>query len=339
MAILNLVPHNTNFDFIGKRKITFSIVIISTLIFMSSLLFKGLNYGIDFKGGVVMEVRMPSSPNIHHLREQFEPLKLGEVAIQEFGSPQDLMIKFENIEGKANIPESAVNNIKAILGDGVEYRKIETVGPKVGDEMVHNGLMAILYALLGIMIYVAFRFEWRFGICAIIALAHDCFLILGMYSLFPLEFNETAITAILITAGYSINDTIVVLDRIRENVKRYRKITLIEILNKSINETLSRTILTVVTTFLSVLALFLFGGPVIAVFLLPILVSLIIGTLSSIFVASPLLLYFNVKHGKALDEEEERIAQALQTEGLYELSVPKQFVDESMIAKEQPKKK
>ncbi|MCE2715675.1 MAG: protein translocase subunit SecF [Pseudomonadota bacterium] len=339
MAILNLVPHNTNFDFIGKRKITFSIVIISTLIFMSSLLFKGLNYGIDFKGGVVMEVRMPSSPNIHHLREQFEPLKLGEVAIQEFGSPQDLMIKFENIEGKANIPESAVNNIKAILGDGVEYRKIETVGPKVGDEMVHNGLMAILYALLGIMIYVAFRFEWRFGICAIIALAHDCFLILGMYSLFPLEFNETAITAILITAGYSINDTIVVLDRIRENVKRYRKITLIEILNKSINETLSRTILTVVTTFLSVLALFLFGGPVIAVFVLPILVSLIIGTLSSIFVASPLLLYFNVKHGKALDEEEERIAQALQTEGLYELSVPKQFVDESMIAKEQPKKK
>ena len=339
MAILNLVPHNTNFDFIGKRKITFSIVIISTLIFMSSLLFKGLNYGIDFKGGVVMEVRMPSSPNIHHLREQFEPLKLGEVAIQEFGSPQDLMIKFENIEGKANIPESAVNNIKAILGDGVEYRKIETVGPKVGDEMVHNGLMAILYALLGIMIYVAFRFEWRFGICAIIALAHDCFLILGMYSLFPLEFNETAITAILITAGYSINDTIVVLDRIRETVKRYRKITLIEILNKSINETLSRTILTVVTTFLSVLALFLFGGPVIAVFVLPILVSLIIGTLSSIFVASPLLLYFNVKHGKALDEEEERIAQALQTEGLYELSVPKQFVDESMIAKEQPKKK
>jgi len=339
MAILNLVPHNTNFDFIGKRKITFSIVIISTLIFMSSLLFKGLNYGIDFKGGVVMEVRMPSSPNIHHLREQFEPLKLGEVAIQEFGSPQDLMIKFENIEGKANIPESAVNNIKAILGDGVEYRKIETVGPKVGDEMVHNGLMAILYALLGIMIYVAFRFEWRFGICAIIALAHDCFLILGMYSLFPLEFNETAITAILITAGYSINDTIVVLDRIRENVKRYRKITLIEILNKSINETLSRTILTVVTTFLSVLALFLFGVPVIAVFVLPILVSLIIGTLSSIFVASPLLLYFNVKHGKALDEEEERIAQALQTEGRYELSVPKQFVDESMIAKEQPKKK
>ena len=332
MAVLNLIPHNTNFDFIGKRKITFSIVILSTLIFMGSLLFKGLNYGIDFKGGVVMEVRMPSPPNISHLREQLEPLKLGDVAIQEFGSAQDLMIKFENAEGKNNIPETAVSSIKAILGDGVEYRKIETVGPKVGDEMVHNGLMAVLYALLGILIYVAFRFEWRFALCAVIALGHDCFLILGMYSLFPLlEFNETAITAILITAGYSINDTIVVLDRIRENIKRCRKITLVEILNKSINETLSRTILTVVTTFLAVLALFLFGGPVIAVFVLPILISMVIGTLSSIFVASPLLLFFNVKHGKALDEEEERIAKSLETEGRYEASVPKQFADDGVI--------
>lgn len=339
MAVLNLVSHNTNFDFIGKRKITFFIVAISTVIFMSSLLFKGLNYGIDFKGGVVIEVRMPSTPNVQHLREQLEPLKLGEVAIQEFGSPQDLMIKFENAGGYTNVPETAVSSIKAILGDGVEYRKIETVGPKVGDEMVRNGLLAVLYALLGIMVYVAFRFEWRFGLCAIIALAHDCFLILGMYSLFPLEFNETAITAILITAGYSINDTIVVLDRIRENVKRYRKITLAEILNKSINETLSRTILTVVTTFLAVLALFMFGGPVIAVFVLPILVSLIIGTLSSIFVASPLLLYFNIKHGKALDEEEERIAKSLETEGRYEASVPKQFADDSIIEDEKPTKK
>lgn len=336
MAVLNLIPHNTNFDFIGKRKITFTIVILSTLIFMGSLLFKGLNYGIDFKGGVVMEVRMPNTPNIHHLREQLEPLKLGEVAIQEFGSAQDLMIKFENVKGQNSIPETAVSSIKTILGEGVEYRKIETVGPKVGDEMVHNGLMAVLYALLGILIYVAFRFEWRFALCAVIALAHDCFLILGLYSLFPLEFNETAITAILITAGYSINDTIVVLDRIRENVKRHRKITLVEILNKSINETLSRTILTVVTTFLSVLALFLFGGPVIAIFILPILISLIIGTLSSIFVASPLLLYFNVKHGKELDEEEERIRKSLETEGKYESTIPKQFADDGIIEDESP---
>lgn len=336
MAVLNLIPHNTNFDFIGKRKITFTIVILSTLIFMGSLLVKGLNYGIDFKGGVVMEVRMPSKPDIHHLREQLEPLKLGEIAIQEFGSPQDLMIKFENIKGQTNIPETAVSSIKTILGDGVEYRKIETVGPKVGDEMVHNGLMAVLYALLGILIYVAFRFEWRFALCAVIALGHDCFLILGMYSLFPLEFNETAITAILITAGYSINDTIVVLDRIRENIKRCRKITLVEILNKSINETLSRTILTVVTTFLSVLALFMFGGPVIAIFILPILISLIIGTLSSIFVASPLLLYFNVRHGKELDEEEERIRKSLETEGKYESTIPQQFADDGIIEDESP---
>jgi preprotein translocase subunit SecF len=336
MAILNLIPYNTNFDFIGKRKVTFSIVILSSLIILGGLLFKGLNYGIDFKGGVVMEVRMPSTPDIPSLREKFEPLELGEVAIQQFGSDQDLMIRFENIEGQTNIPESAVSSIKQILGDGVEYRKIETVGPKVGSEMISNALMAVLYALLGIMIYVGFRFEWRFAICAIIALGHDCFLILGMYSLFPLEFNETAINAILMTAGYSINDTIVVLDRIRENIKRCRNISLVEILNKSINDTLSRTILTVLTTFLSVLALFLFGGKIIAIFVLPILVSLIIGTMSSIFVASPLLLYFNVKHGKALDEEEERIRQSLETEGRYEAAVPAQFADDGIIEAEEP---
>lgn len=332
MAFINFIPHDTNFDFIGKRKVTFSIVIASTLIFIGALFFKGLNYGIDFKGGVVMEVKMPTSPNIQELREKFEHLKLGEVAIQEFGSAQDLLIKFENVKGQTNIPETAVESIKSLLGNGVEYRKIETVGPKVGGEMVHNGLLAVLYALLGIMLYVGFRFEWRFAICAIIALAHDCFLILGLYSLVPfLEFNETAITAILITAGYSINDTIVVLDRIRENIKRCRTITLEEILNKSINETLSRTILTVVTTFLSVLALFLFGGAVIAVFVLPIMISLVLGALSSIFVASPLLLYFNVKHGKALDEEEERIKKSLETEGKYEASVPKQFADDGVM--------
>ena len=203
--------------------------------------------------------------------------------------------------------------------------------------MIQNGLLAVLYALIGIMVYVGFRFEWRFAVCAIIALGHDCFLILGMYSLFPaLEFNETAITAILITAGYSINDTIVVLDRIRENVKKCRTITLEEILNKSINETLSRTILTVVTTFLSVLALYLFGGQVIAIFVLPIMISLILGTLSSIFVASPLLLYFNVKHGKALDEEEERIKKSLETEGRYETSVPKQFAEDGILEDDSP---
>lgn len=318
MAILNLIPHNTNIDFVGKRKISFTLVIVSTLIFLISLLTKGLNYGIDFKGGVVMEVRMPQDPNLTDIRESLEKLNLGEIAIQEFGSKRDLVIKFENIKEQSSIPESAVNSIKEILGSGVEYQKIDLVGPKVGDEMVHNALMAVLWALFGILVYIAFRFEWRFSVCAIVALAHDCFLIFGMYSLFPLEFNETAITGILMTAGFSINDTIVVLDRIRENIKRHRDITLEEILNKSINETLSRTILTVVTVFLSVLALYIFGGSVIALFVTPILVTLVIGTLSSIFVAAPLLLYFNVKYGKALDDEEEKIKKSLETEGVFE---------------------
>jgi preprotein translocase subunit SecF len=330
MSILNLIPHNTKIDFVGKRKISFTLVIISTLIMVFSLLTKGLNYGIDFKGGVVMEVKMPQEPDLTAIRERLEKLHLGEIAIQEFGSTKDLVIKFENISGQASIPESAVNSIKEILGQGVQYLKIDLVGPKVGDEMVHNALMAVLWALFGILVYIAFRFEWRFSICAITALAHDCFLIFGMYSLFPLEFNETAITGILITAGFSINDTIVVLDRIRENIKRHRDLTLVEILNKSINDTLSRTILTVLTVFLSVLALYMFGGAVIAMFVTPILVTLIIGTLSSIFVAAPLLLYFDVKYGKALDDEEERIKKSLETEGRYEATVPKQFATDGV---------
>lgn len=314
MALLNLIPYNTNIDFISYRKITFSIVIVSTLLFVGNLLFKGLNYGIDFRGGVILETRIDNKHNLAQIREKLESLHLGELVIQEFGSPHDLLIKVEKPKDENNL-EGIIDKIKQTLGEGVEYRKIETVGPKVGADMIHNGLMAVLYALLGILIYIAIRFEWRFALCAITALAHDCFLILGLFSLFPLEFNETAITAILITAGYSINDTIVVFDRIRENIQKYRKITLVEILNKSINETLSRTILTVATTFLSVVALYFFGGPVISTFVLPILISLIVGTLSSIYVAAPLLLFFNIKHGKELDEEEERLKKELEAEG------------------------
>jgi preprotein translocase subunit SecF len=309
MAFLNLVPNNTKFDFIGYRKISFSIVIVSTLIFALSILFKGLNYGIDFRGGIALEARLTSEQNQQSVKEKLLSLNLGDISVQEFGSKQDLLIKIEKPDDKEF--DVVVSEVKKALGDGVEYRKIETIGAKVGADMVNNGMKAVFYALIGILIYIAVRFEWRFAICAVIALAHDCFLILGLFSLFPLEFNETAITAILITASYSINDTIVVFDRIRENIKRYRKISLEEILNKSINETLSRTILTVLTTFLSVLALYFFGGAVISSFVLPIMISLVIGTLSSIYVAAPLLLFFNVKYGKVLDEEEEQIRREL----------------------------
>ena len=306
MALLNLIPNMTNIDFVGMRKKSFFIVIVSTLIFLGSLLFKGLNYGIDFKGGLLIELRSESHLDLEKTREDLNKLNLGEIALQEFGTKNDLLIKVEKPHGDEEQQLKAIDKIKKVLGPDIQYRKIETVGPKVGGEMVKNGVIAVLLALAGILAYIAFRFEWRFSLCAILALVHDCFLVLGIFSLFPLEFNETAITAILITASYSINDTIVVFDRIRENINIHRRLSLAQIINSSINETLSRTILTVFTTVLSILALFFLGGKVISVFVTPIIIALLIGTLSSIFVAAPLLLFFNIKHGKALDDEEER---------------------------------
>jgi preprotein translocase subunit SecF len=309
MALLRFISHDTNIDFVGRRIITFAIVIITIVVFAASLMWKGLNYGVDFKGGISMEIHTKTAMNLNHVRSQLSDLKLGEVSVQEFGSPLNLLLKMEapkESQKPLEAVQASLTKVKSVFGSTADYRKIETIGPKVGGELARNGLKAVVLALLGILVYIAVRFEWRFAVCAILALAHDCFLVLGLFSLFPLEFNETAITAILITASYSINDTIVVFDRIRENIRRFRKRSLAEIINKSINETLSRTVLTVVTTMLSVLALYCFGGAIISVFVLPILVSLILGTLSSIFVAAPLLLYFNVKFGPALDAEEER---------------------------------
>jgi preprotein translocase subunit SecF len=258
------------------------------------MIFKGLNYGIDFKGGYIFEVRMPSAPDITDLRNKLNECELGEVAIQEFGTEKDLMIKLERSEDGEG-QESAIKKVRNTLGEGVVYKRIETVGPKVGEELVSNAIKAVSFALIAMLLYIAIRFEWQFGVCAIAALFHDCALIFGMFSIFPLEFSETSITAILLTASYSINDTVVIFDRIRENLGRYKKMALNELINLSLNETLSRTALTATTTLLAVLALYLFGGKVIASFALPIMVGLIVGTFSSIFVASPLLMFLNIK--------------------------------------------
>jgi len=177
----------------------------------------------------------------------------------------------------------------------VTYKKVETVGPKVGSELVSNAIKAVTFALIAMLIYIAIRFEWQFGVCAVVALFHDCAIIFGMFSIFPLEFSETSITAVLLTASYSINDTVVIFDRIRENLKRFRKMDLKELINLSLNETLSRTTLTATTTILAVLSLYLFGGKIIAALALPIMVGIMVGTFSSIFIASPLLMYLNIK--------------------------------------------
>jgi preprotein translocase subunit SecF len=269
----------------------------------SFMMFKGLNYSIDFKGGYIFELTMPKEFDIQSLRQNLGSLGLGEVSIQQFGSKEDLMIRLgKSEEGKEQA--IAIQKVKDILGDGVVYKKIETVGPKVGSELVSNAIKAVAFALIAMLCYIAIRFEWQFGICAIAALLHDCAIIFGLFSIFPMEFSETSITALLLTASYSINDTVVIFDRIRETLKKYRNMGMKDLINLSLNETLSRTTLTATTTLLAVLALYLLGGKVIASFALPIMIGIVIGTFSSIFVASPLLVFLNIKRDKVGNKKE-----------------------------------
>lgn len=212
---IRLIPYNTKIDFVGLRLITFTISCVVILASLISFSTKGLNYGIDFRGGYIFEVRMPEKPNVHDLRSKIEQLQVGEVSLQDFGKDNTLLIRLERHEeqGKddSQVQGETLDKIKKVLGAGVDYRKIETIGPKVGGELIRNALHAIGFALLAMLVYIAIRFEWQFAACAIMALIHDCIAILGLFSLFPLEFNENAVIAILITAGYSINDTIVIL--------------------------------------------------------------------------------------------------------------------------------
>ncbi len=293
MFRLHLIPYGTKFDIVGKTKYLLTIAVILVMTAIAAVTFKGLHYGIDFKGGYTFEVTMPNDPDIPNLRDKLSNLGLGEVVIQQFGAKKDIMIKLERSKESGG-QETAIKKVKDSLGEGVTYKCIQTVGAKVGEELVSNAIKAVLFAMIAMLLYIAIRFEWQFGVCAIAALVHDCAIIFGMFSLFPLEFSETSITAILLTAAYSINDTVVIFDRIRENLKRFKKMPLKDLINQSLNETLSRTTLTATTTLLAVLALYLFGGKVIASFALPIMVGIFVGTFSSIFVASPLLIYLNI---------------------------------------------
>lgn len=302
MSYIRLVPSNVNINFVGIRFITFLISTIIVLATVITIATKGLNYGIDFEGGYIFEVRMKQDPNIPELRDKLASLNLGETAIQKFGADNDVLIRVERkvSEGadENEVQQKVIDTVKNAIGHDQDYRRIETIGPKVGEELVHNSMKAVLFALAAMLIYIAVRFEWQFAVCGIIALMHDTIGILALFSILPFEFNETAIIAILITAGYSINDTIVIFDRIRENLRKYKKMELSALINKSLNETLSRTVLTATTTLTSLLALYFFGGSVISSFSLPIIIGILIGSFSSIFLASPLLLYLNIKRGE-----------------------------------------
>jgi preprotein translocase subunit SecF len=300
---IHLVPADTRIDFMRFHKPAFVLSVIMVLGSFVLLFTKGLNYGIDFAGGVLMEVQQEQPVDLAQLRGQLDALNVGEITLQTFGQPNDVLIRIPQQAGGDQATQVAVAKIKASLGDHWQYRRTETVGPKVGSELKSSAVWASILAALGIMAYVWFRYEWQFGINALLALFHDCVTTVGLFSLTGMEFNLTTVAAVLTIAGYSVNDTVVIYDRIRYDMRRYKTMPLKELVNHALNATLSRTTITSGLTLLSVLALAIFGGEVIRGFSIAMIWGIVIGTYSTICVATPLLLYMHIHRIRGKDEK------------------------------------
>ncbi|PPR43715.1 MAG: hypothetical protein CFH24_00042 [Alphaproteobacteria bacterium MarineAlpha6_Bin2] len=295
MPILNIFPRNTNYKFMRLRKIAIFFSISLFIISFISIFIQGLNFGIDFTGGVLIELRSKNEIiNLTDLRGNLNKLNIGEVQLQTIGSDNDIAIRVQKDSGDDKQLDSIKKIKNALSNIEIEFRRTEYVGPKVGKELIRAGLIAILFSLLGILAYIWLRFEWHFALGAIIALIHDVFLTIGFFSIFQFEFNLATVAAVLTIAGYSINDTVVIYDRIRETLRKYKEAPFEEIINLSLNRTLSRTLMTSLTTLLALLALFIFGGNVISGFIIALIWGVIIGTYSSLYIASPALLILNV---------------------------------------------
>ena len=297
--------HNIPFNRFYKQFNLLSITLI--LISLVLLTFKGLNYGVDFKGGTLIELRsLDKTLSISDLRKSFNNLNLGDVTVKNFGKENDYVVKFEK---KQSIEENFIENIKIELrkdiGNVFEFRRVESVGPKVSAELLKSGVIAIALSLGAMLIYIWIRFEWQFSLGAIAALFHDIIITLGFFSMFSLEINLSIVAAVLTIVGYSMNDTVVIFDRVRENLKKFSDIKIYDITNTSINETLSRTIITSMTTLLALLSIFIFGGAILKGFSFAMILGVIVGTYSSIYIANPILIRLNVTQKTILKEEKE----------------------------------
>ena len=276
-----------------------SLVVVSLLF----LIFKGLNFGIDFKGGTLIELRSNDNKiNVSSLRDNLSQMNLGDISVKKFGNETDFLIKFENNENK-NVIEEIKKNLDKSFGNNFSFRRVEKVGPKVSSELLKSGVIAISVALTLMLIYIWIRFEWQFSLGAILALFHDVIVTLGLFSLLGLEINLSIVAAVLTIVGYSMNDTVVIYDRVRENLRKYSDIKIFELTNTSINETLSRTLITSITTLLALLSIFFFGGEILKGFSLAMIFGVIFGTYSSIYIANPILVRLNVSQKTVLREE------------------------------------
>jgi preprotein translocase subunit SecF len=293
---LRIVPDNTHFDFTQFRRISFPISAMLSLIAITLFFTHGLNFGIDFKGGTLMEVRSKvGDADIAAMRAKLNTLGLGEVQLQQFGGPQEVLIRIAEQPGGDAAQQEAVSKARGALGDSVDYRRVEVVGPRVSGELLGWGTAGLMLAIMAILVYLWFRFEWQFALGAMIANVHDIVLTIGFMSISQVDFDLTSIAALLTILGYSLNDTVVIYDRIREMLRRYKKMPMPQLLNESINSTLSRSIVTHVTVTLALLALLLFGGEAIHSFTAVMMFGVVlVGTYTSIFIAAPILIYLGV---------------------------------------------
>ncbi len=306
LIVIKRIP---NIDFMGLHKIGFALSAVLTVASVVLFLTVGLNYGIDFAGGVLVEAHTQGPADLASMRSKLDSLGVGQVSLQGFGSPDEVLIRLPRQPGDDKAQMKGVEAVRQSLGSSIEVRRVEVVGPKVGSELIAAGVKATVLALFAIAAYVWFRFEWPFGVGAMLSTIHDSVTTVGLFALLQLEFNLTTLAAILTIAGYSINDTVVIYDRVRETMRKHKTMDFRTLINKSLNETLSRTILTVSTTALAVLALLFFGGEVLRGFSIAMLWGIIIGTYSSLFIAAPLLYYIRPGRGTGGEARGEKAAE------------------------------
>ena len=296
MRLLRLVPDDTKFDFMRFRHISFPLSAVMSVVAIVLYFSLGLNFGIDFVGGTLLEVQSKGGPaNLSEMRSKLNALNFGDVQLQQFGGPNDVLIRIPQQPGGEAAQQQAVAKVRTTLGDAVDYRRVEVVGPRVSTELLTYGTLGVMLAIIGILLYLWFRFEWQFALGAMIANIHDIVLTIGFMALLQLDVDLSSIAALLTILGYSLNDTVVIYDRIREMLRRYKKMPTQELINSAINATLARSIITHVTVTLALLSLLIFGGPTIHSFTAAMTFgAVLVGTYTSIFIASPILIYLGV---------------------------------------------
>jgi preprotein translocase subunit SecF len=300
VRLLRIIPDDTKFDFMRFRRFSFPLSALLSVLAIVAYFTLGLNFGIDFIGGTLIEVQSKAGPaDLGRMRTTLNALNLGDVQLQQFGAPTDVLIRIPQQPGGEEAQQAAVAKVRGALGDAVDYRRVEVVGPRVSGELLTYGIIGLMLAIVGILIYLWFRFEWQFALGAMIANVHDLVLTIGFMAVFQLDFDLSTIAALLTILGYSLNDTVVIYDRIREMLRRYKRMSMYDLLNISVNATLSRSVITHVTVTLALLSLLLFGGPVIHSFTAAMTFgAVLVGAYTSIFIASPLLIYLGVGEGR-----------------------------------------